>query len=144
MKVVFVTHYSALYGANLSLLNLIDGLKKYNVESFVICPSKGNMTAELEKGNIPFFVLPFKSWMSSSSIISRIKSPARLIINMVILPVLVKQVRKWKADIIYTNSSVTPMGAFIAMILKKPHVWHIREFGKLDYQLQYDRGRRFF
>lgn len=144
MKVIFITHYSALYGANRSLLNLIDGLKEHNVESFVLCPSKGDMIIELEKRNIHFFVLPFKSWMGSSSILSRIKSPARLIINMAILPVLVKQVKKWNVDIIYTNSSVTPIGALIAMILKKPHVWHIREFGKLDYQLQYEWGRRFF
>ena len=144
MKVVFVTHYSALYGANRSLLNLIDGFKKYNVEPFVICPSKGDMTIELEKRNIPFFVLSFKTWMGPTSIISRVKSPARLIINMAILPVLIKQVKKWNADIIYTNSSVTPIGALIAIILKKPHIWHIREFGELDYQLQYDWGRRYF
>jgi len=36
MKVVFITHYPALYGANRSLLNLIDGLTKYKVEPFVI------------------------------------------------------------------------------------------------------------
>ncbi|MHA1344584.1 MAG: glycosyltransferase family 4 protein [Promethearchaeota archaeon] len=144
MKVVFISHYSDLYGANHSLLNLIDGLKEHNVESFLLCPSRGEMTVELEKRSIPFSVLPFKNWMSSSSIISRIKSPARLIINMAILPVLVNQVKRWNADVIYTNSSVTPIGALIAMILKKPHIWHIREFGNLDYQLQYDWGEKFF
>lgn len=144
MRVVFVTHYGSLYGANRSLLNLIDGLKEYNIESFVLCPLKGDMTTELEKLGVPFVILPFKNWMATVSYISRMKAPARLLFNLASLPFLINQVRKWNADIIYTNSSVTPIGALIAIILKKPHVWHIREFGNLDYQLRYDWGRKFF
>ena len=48
MNVVFITHYSALYGANRSLLNLIDGLKEYNVESFVLCPSEGKISCKVQ------------------------------------------------------------------------------------------------
>jgi len=144
MRVAFVTHYSSLYGANRSLLNLIDGLKEYNVESFVLCPSNGELPMRLKERNVPFLIFPFKNWVGSSSIISRIKAPARLVINLAILPSLIRQVKQWNADIIYTNSSVTPIGALISRVLKKPHVWHIREFGWLDYQLRYDWGEKIF
>jgi len=80
----------------------------------------------------------------SSSILSRIKAPARLILNLIILPSLLYKVKKWKPDVIYTNSSVTPIGILIAIFLRKPHIWHIREFGWLDYQLRYDFGEKFF
>lgn len=165
MNVVFITHYTALYGANRSLLNLIDGLKEYNVESFVLCPSEGEITKALEKRNISFYVFLFRPWMSHPSNILpppffkfkrlkyyiknilinlRIMRFRRLIINLIAIPFLVAQIVKWKPDVIYTNSSVTPIGALIAWVLKKPHIWHIREFGKLDYQYHYDWGRKVF
>ena len=41
MKVLFVTHYSELYGANLSMCNVAETLKnKYNVEVVVLCLSE--------------------------------------------------------------------------------------------------------
>ena len=165
MKVVFITHYTALYGANRSLLNLIDGLKEYNVESFVLCPAEGEITIALEKRSISYYIFPFKSWMSSPIKISK-KMPftfirlkyhiinvlislkiiqfRKLVINLIALPFLVRQSKRWNVDIIYTNSSVIPIGALIAFMLRKPHIWHIREFGKLDYQLYYDWGRKVF
>lgn len=144
MKVVFVTHYTSLYGANRSLLGLIDGLKQFQVKPFVLCPANGEVVVELKKRGIPVFILPFKSWMASPGIFPKIKAPARLILNFMVLPSIVRQIRQWNVDVIYTNSSVTPIGALIAEALKKPHVWHIREFGWMDYQLQYDWGRKFF
>lgn len=165
MKVVFITHYTALYGANRSLLNLIDGLKYFKVKSFVFCPSEGEITKALERRKVPFFIFPFKLWMSSPLKTSK-KMPftfvklkyhiknilfnlkiiqfRHLAFNLIALPFLIMQIKRWNVDIVYTNSSVTPMGALIAMILKKPHVWHIREFGNLDCQLEYDWGRKNF
>ena len=49
MRVLFITHYTDLYGANRSLLNLIDGLKQFKVKSFVLCPSEGEIPRALEK-----------------------------------------------------------------------------------------------
>jgi glycosyltransferase involved in cell wall biosynthesis len=165
MKVVFITHYTTLYGANRSLLNLIDGLKCFKVKSFVLCPSEGEITKALERRKVPFFIFPFKLWMSSPLKMSK-KMPftfvklkyyiknilfnlkiiqfRHLAFNLIALPFLIIKIKRWNVDIVYTNSSVTQIGASIAMILKKPHVWHIREFGNLDCQLEYDWGRKHF
>jgi len=143
MRILFITYYSSLYGANRSLLNLIDGLKQFKVESLVLCTSEGEITKALKEMEIPFAVYSFKNWMRSSSKLN-IRTLVRLIINFILLPFIVIQVRKWNVNVIYTNSSVTQIGALIAIILKKPHIWHIREFGKLDYQLHYDWGRKAF
>lgn len=143
MKILFVTHYSSLYGANRSLLNLIDGLKEFNVESFVLCPSDGEIVKELRERKIPFSVFPFRNWMNYSTKFN-IKAPLRMAINLILLPLIIMQIRRWNIDVVYTNSSVTPIGALIAIIMKKPHIWHIREFGELDYQLHHDFGKNFF
>ena len=94
------------------------------------------MTQELAKRSIPFHTLPFKKWMSKS----RWKAPARLAMNLAVLPLLVRKVRQWNVDLIHTNSSVTPIGALTAEALGLPHTWHVREFGNLDFNLRYDWG----
>lgn len=140
MRIAFVTHYTRLYGANRSLLCLIDGLKKYNVQSYVLTPKEGPITEELLKRDIPFYALPFKRWMSRN----RWKAPARLGLNLALLPLLAQKLRQWNVDLIHTNSSVTPIGAFLAEFLSLPHVWHVREFGKRDFDLDYDWGEVLF
>jgi glycosyltransferase involved in cell wall biosynthesis len=129
-----------MHGANRSLLGLIDGLKSYNVKSIVICPNKGPITEELERRNIKHYILPINYWMWKEKR-GRVK---RLLLNIIsrftIIPILIKE----KIKIIYTNSSATPVGAFSAFLSRKPHVWHIREYGELDYNLHHDWGKTFF
>ena len=144
MRVAFITHYSTLYGANRSLLNLIDGLKEFGVQAYVVCPRKGELLAALEERSIEWAVIPFRNWFGSTSIESRLKKPARLLANLAAIPRLSWRIRQWNADVIYTNSSVTPVGAWTARILGKPHIWHIREFGYLDFGYKYDWGKMFF
>ncbi|MDI9430231.1 MAG: glycosyltransferase family 4 protein [Planctomycetota bacterium] len=140
----FVTQYSAMYGANRSLLNLIEGLEAFKVRSFVLCPKDGELCRELRDRNIPFSVLPFQSWIRGPTICSALKAPLRLGVNLAILPRFVRQIQEWDADVVYTNSSVSPMGAWAAALLERPHVWHVREFGWLDYGWKYDWGERMF
>ena len=136
MKVAFVTHYSNLYGANRSLLCLIDGLTKYGVKPYVLAPHEGPITKELSHRGIPFCTIPFKRWMSQNWW----KAPGRLGVNLAMLPFLVRRVGQWNVDLIHTNSSVTPVGALLAEILLLPHTWHVREFGDRDFGLSYDWG----
>jgi glycosyltransferase involved in cell wall biosynthesis len=58
-----------------------------------------------------------------------------------VLPVL-GQLMRWKVDVVLTNTSVILVGALAASLLRKPHIWHIHEFGKEDHGLSYDLGFR--
>jgi len=53
------------------------------------------------------------------------------------LKTLSESVNQWKIDLIYSNSSVFPIGRMLAKNSRIPHVWHIREFGDLDFSLKY-------
>jgi len=139
MKILFITHYTNLHGSNKSLLNLINGLQEYNVESMVFTPNEGEVTRKLAEKNIPYHICSLDYWMWPEKA-GRIK---RMLSNLKSLPSLVKKMREWRSDVIYTNSSVTPVGAFLADLTGKPHVWHIREFGGLDYNLHPDWGKKF-
>lgn len=140
MNVLFISHYSALYGANRSLLALLDGLDYKSIKPFVVAPQSGAIEIALEKRSIPFYICPFKNWMAPS----RLKMPLRLLMNIVTIPVLLWKLKVWKIDLVYTNSSVTPIGAWCAYLAGLPHIWHIREFGWEDYGLKYDLGEKVF
>ncbi|MDJ0661183.1 MAG: glycosyltransferase [Crocosphaera sp.] len=149
MNVVFLTHYSDLYGANLGLINLIDGLKKYNINCHVIFPKKGKIGKELKLRNIPFAMIPIECWIDMPR---RSKNPSkkiywklqRLLKNIQLIPELTKVIKTWEADIIYTNSAVINIGLVVAKLLKIPHIWHIKEFVDRDYNFKFDWGKKLF
>ena len=140
MNVLSITHYTELYGANRSLLSLLNGIPKHNFNGFLIAPYEGAITKEVKKRGIASYTLPFKRWMSTD----RWKAPARLALNLSVLPVLARKASEWDVDLVHTNSSVTPIGALLSEVLSLPHVWHVREFGLRDFGLHYDWGRKLF
>jgi glycosyltransferase involved in cell wall biosynthesis len=138
LRVAFITHYAELYGANLSLLNLMEGLGRYGVRSHVISPEAGDLLPELVRRGIPAAVLPFEWWVSTRRTMTG--AAARLIRNVRCLPAFAAQVARWQCDLVYSNSSVFAIGAMVAAKLGLPHVWHLREFGRQDYDLLSDFG----
>jgi glycosyltransferase involved in cell wall biosynthesis len=136
LRVAFITHYTELYGANLSLLNLIEGLSRYGVAAHVVCPEGGDLLGALEARRIPAAVVPFEWWVSPR----RAGGVKRLFQNVRRLRAFVTPLRDWRADLVYSNSSVFAIGALAAAELELPHVWHLREFGRRDYDLWPDLG----
>lgn len=48
---------------------------------------------------------------------------------------LSKEIKNLRIDLIHTNTSVVNLGALLTGITGFPHVWHIREFGKKDFDI---------
>lgn len=138
MRIAFFTHYSGMMGANRSLIDLIDGLRSYGVESWVFCATEGLLTEELSRRNIPWIVSEFRKWMENPREWRHVFHRARR--NWKYAKSLSGTCRDLNIDVIYTNSSVTPIGAMVSFMTGLPHVWHFREFGFLDYGLKYDWG----
>lgn len=139
MRITFFTHYTELYGANLSLLNLIEELSKYGVQPHVICPDEGDLLGVLAQRGIPTARLPFEWWVSTR------RTPRgtlkRLYANVRMLAPIVSQIVRWQTNLVYSNSSVFAIGAMAAARLGLPHLWHLREFGDRDYNLWPDLGK---
>jgi glycosyltransferase involved in cell wall biosynthesis len=156
MRIVFLTHYKELYGANRSLLNLIEGLTSFGVLPFVVSPRSGELSNVLDSRHIPNVIIPMRPWMGSdfSGTIGikylanyfdrKYRAAKRLNKNLRALPALVKQMKEWQVDAIYSNSSVIPNGAMASAWLKLPHIWHIREFVKQYFGLRYDWGEQVY
>jgi len=140
LRIAFLTHYAELYGANLSLLNLIEGLGESGVCAHVIVPDEGDLLGALAERNVPAARLPFEWWVSTRR--TRDGVAERLVRNVRHLRPIAARIAGWDADLVYSNSSVFSIGALAAAELDLPHVWHIREFGDRDYDLKPDFGAR--
>jgi glycosyltransferase involved in cell wall biosynthesis len=138
--VLFITHYPNLYGANLSLLNLIIGLKKeYNIKPLVIIPSNGDLCNKLDELCIEYKVIFFYDWIHNiSSNFSVRDGLYKLRNNFGIASRLKKFIKEKNIDIIYTNSSSTNFGLILSLRHKIPHIWHIREMLQKHYSQTYD------
>lgn len=51
-------------------------------------------------------------------------------------------IREWKIDLVYTNTSVSPVGRLAAALEGIPHIWHLRELGDLHFSYHYLLPRR--
>jgi glycosyltransferase involved in cell wall biosynthesis len=138
MRIGFFTHYTELYGANRSLLELMEGLRPHGVVPHVVAPDDGEVTEVLRALDVPVAVIPME-WCVSEDRVRR-RRVRRLRRNLLRLPRVIQQLRAWKVDLVHTNTLVLPVGALAARCLSLPHVWHLREYGDLDYGFFPDWG----
>lgn len=138
MRVLFITHYTSMYGANKSMLQLIIELKNnYKVKPIVLLPDNGELVENLKKENIEYIVSKFYCWVYQDNKIDFFKTIIKKLLNNFYEIRLTKLIKNKNIDIVHTNSSVIDMGARIAKNLNKKHIWHIREYGYEDYNLKY-------
>ncbi len=137
MRIAFVSHDSAAGGAERAMLELIDGLRERGVICLVLLRKRGWLERELNRRAISCAVIPYRGW-SSARLRSRLLN---LLALVMVLPVVI-QLRRWKVDVVLTNTSVIPVGALAALVLRRPHIWHIHEFCWKEYGSTFDLGDR--
>ncbi|MCP4443645.1 MAG: glycosyltransferase family 4 protein [Aureispira sp.] len=133
IKMLIFTHYSAYYGANRSLVDLLLGLRQLNYGLKVIAPSEGEFTEVLQKQNLDYEVVPFYPSIYSTTRLSFFLKKKRYKKNTQSLDILKSIVKDFAPDYIYTNSSVMDLGFRLAKLTQTPHIWHIREMAELHY-----------
>ncbi|MDE6377494.1 MAG: glycosyltransferase, partial [Duncaniella sp.] len=143
MKVLFITHYIYMMGANRSMLRLMLELRELGVEPVVLMPShrinsKGTpdtgrtLVDYLDEHGIRYIPAPFRM----AKMDSRLLSTAAYFYNRLTYPSILRKVRPLGIDLIHSNSGATDLGAWLSRKLGVPHVWHLREYGDLDYGLK--------
>jgi glycosyltransferase involved in cell wall biosynthesis len=149
MKILFVISSTTLYGgASKSLLNLIYGLKALGVSVFVVCPDRQGLYLTLQDDGIPVFALsyrpatlpPYESITELMLFIPRLIG--RYLLNFSASIKLTAIARAINPHIIHTNVSVISIGYNVSRRIKIPHVWHIREYGDLDFNLHFYYTRK--
>lgn len=130
INILFLTHYSKMYGANISMISLIKDLReRYKIRPFVICPMKGELGRELRKEKIPYEVVEFRQWVVSNNL-NTIKYRLNYIKTNLFALIRIKSIIKEQfkeIDLVYSVTSVFDLGLWYAKLNGIPHIWHIRE-----------------
>lgn len=143
MNILYVTHESDLNGASLSLLALIDELKGRHNIFLLTCSKSGQFVDELKRRNVNYLYTPYWRWMANNNCswvrwhIKRFVYLFLGLINNVSAFGVGGFLKKNQIDIIHSNSSVVNIGGILSRIYRIPHVWHIREFGQEDFDLEF-------
>lgn len=142
IKVLFLLHSSNKYeGSSQSFLCTLDGLMKYGCIPSVVLPSKGSICSELENRDVPYVVLKYRK-----SIYPSLKSLTdwflylglllyRIFLNTKAARTIKRTFVDSKPDIIHTNVGPLHMGHYISKRTGIPHVWHVREYQVLDFNM---------
>ena len=138
MRILFVTHVTNMAGANRSMYQLIKELKEeYGVEPVVLAPvtekPHGSIIDSLQEIGVPVITTEIRFFKLEHPTLRNVLGYARYLWR---LRQLVKQLQDYHFDIIHSNSSVIDIGGYLSKQLGIKHVWHLREYGDLDYSLK--------
>ena len=141
MRVCFVSHSARRYGAELALLELLQGLKERGVECLVLVPRRGPLLGELDRLGVEWRILNYWWWLKSR----RLWLPhriLRMLLSLISAIRVAALLRRWRCDVVYTNTIAIPAGALAAWLARTPHVWHLHESAFRDSALKFDPGTR--
>ncbi|MHC8947793.1 glycosyltransferase family 4 protein [Sphingobacterium hungaricum] len=142
MKVLYISHYDSLYGANRSLVSLVSSLHSLDkVDCRIIVQKEGELSSFLKVKGIPYYVIPFRNEVGYKQ--NRAKGLLYFIFNILLCLVHFRKLKSEKFDLIHTNSSISFFGCYLSFFLQTKHVYHLREFLDQDYNLFYLSGKKF-
>jgi glycosyltransferase involved in cell wall biosynthesis len=139
-RVAFVSHSMRLYGASRSLLGLLSGFRAERVEVCVILPGPGPMADALRARGIVPDIIPFPCWAYDAR---QEPDPDSLhAAEARSIPAIVEVLRRFRPDVVVSNTSLTSVGALAARALNLPHVWILRELSREDFPYCFTNGTR--
>lgn len=147
INVLYVANDASLYGANRSLVNMLQSFKQdttiqTRINYHVIIPLKGPIQSVFEELKIPYSIIHYRfdSALVDGTFYCYISFIPKLIqkywLEYRALPELQNVVRQNEIQIIHTNSSVISIGLKLAKKCRIKHVWHLREFQDTGLNLQ--------
>lgn len=123
-KILLFNSGSLLYGSEKGLLNIIKALSS-DYDITVVLPESGPLARTIRRLGIKVKIFPLSILSFSFSPFYCIKFFLLGIADIIYFYFYAKI---YGADIIYTNNALIIFPSFLAALLKKTHIWHIREF----------------
>lgn len=124
-------------GAFLCMHEIAKSLKdNYGDTVSVVLPYKGNGQEMLENSHIDYTVVrsydAVYKYGTPKNLVYYFELVSKIILNLIAVIQIMYIIAKKKIDVVHINTSYTYVGAVAALMMKKPYVWHIREFGLED------------
>lgn len=151
MNIAYILNATILSGgATKAFLNMLEGLLPYGIHPFVVVPDDEGVTQELKAKRIPTLVVNYRSsaYPSFHTVKERLlfipKLVARIIVNFKATKAIEAFVKRNKIDLIHSNTGIVRIGFDAAQKAGIPHIYHIREYGDLDFGIHYFPRRKSF
>ena len=148
MKILYLISGTNMGGATLSFLTLLDYVKQRGDDPFVIIPDNNpGFKSILKNKNIPFYVVPMTFFcypIGKKNVHFLVQLFYTFLTEIKAQYQINRITKKIKPDLIHTNVGPLATGHFIAQRNKIPHIWHIREYGNLDFDLHFFPSRNYF
>lgn len=137
-RIVFASHTADLSGAERGLVELAGGLAARGHTVSVLIPRHGPLADLLDEAGLPWFVEDYRWWARiHRRYLRRIRHITRQLSRK---RRIARLLRELQPDVVITNTVVIPAPALAARSLGIPHIWYLREFGKLDHRFHFDLG----
>lgn len=145
MKVAFILNSTIVTGgASKSFLSMLTGLMSIGVTPSVVLPGNDGLYNILKELGVKIHVLAYRESTyppCDNAIVDGLLFIPRLLgriyVNWRSASKLKKIFKEEKPDIVHTNVSVINIGFKAARKLGIPHIYHIREYGDLDFNRHY-------
>lgn len=128
-KILLFNSGSLLYGSEKGLLNIIKALRD-DYEITVVLPESGPLVRIIRKSGIKVKIFPLSILSFSFSPFYYIKFFSFGVADIVYFYFYA---RLNNIDILYTNNAMMIFSSILALLLKKLHIWHIREFFHVNF-----------
>jgi glycosyltransferase involved in cell wall biosynthesis/CheY-like chemotaxis protein len=142
LRVCFVSHSGTDGGAQRSLLELIEALAARGVESRVVVPGGGYFTDRLRAAGVRHVVCHYRPWTGQTPLPWWDRALKKPLVHLLRAAKLGRLIRRWRCDVVVTNTLTVCEGALAAAILRVPHITYIREYGDLDHGFHFELGPR--
>ncbi len=137
-NLLFISHSSLLAGAERSLLELCKKLfTDYGCMCTVSLPFHGLTEELLHKVGTATLIGPINWWCKGGDSASEDEKCQNMTESLSLLICNQSLFEMINPDVILTNTIVIPWSALLASVIKKPHIWMILEYGKLDHGLNF-------
>lgn len=142
IKVLYILNSASKHGgANKSFFNMLEGLIKKGIEPYVILPEYGDLCVLLNNSGVSYSVI--KYYHSVYPHIKTIKDLffyvprifRVLFINKCAFKKIIFVAKSFIPDMIHTNVGPIHLGHKMGYYLGVPHVWHLREYQDLDFDM---------
>lgn len=151
MKILYLLHTSGMAGATMSLLTLAKGIKSFGFTPIFVIPHKNDdLEMLLSINEIKYYIVPLSefSYPIPVTLKQKIGYPLFFIRKLIQYKLNLKTIKSIAITedikIIHTNVGPIREGHVVARNLSIPHVWHIREYGDLDFSIKHFPSKKFF
>ena len=151
MNIVYILNATILSGgATKAFMNMLEGLLSYGINPFVVVPDDEGITQELKARKIHTLVVNYRpsTYPDFRTLKERLlfipRLVARIILNFNATKAVEVFIKENRIDLVHSNSSVIRIGFDAAQKAKIPHIYHIREYGDLDFGYHYFPRKKSF